>query len=165
MKSGFFIGYFIYLHFKCYPLSWFPLRKPPLPSLLPLLTNQPTPASLSWHFLTLGHPAFSGLGGSPLTGVQLDHPLLHIRLELWVPPCVLFGWSFYLLDILFIYISNFVHFIGYHPPRNSVSHSLSPCFHEGVPRPEHPLPPPSVVASKVTSQSPHHSTAYWGCCG
>jgi hypothetical protein len=25
----FFIGYFIYLHFKCYPLSQFPLQKPP----------------------------------------------------------------------------------------------------------------------------------------
>ena len=31
-----FIGCFIYLHFKCYPLSLFPLHKPPshLPSLL-----------------------------------------------------------------------------------------------------------------------------------
>jgi hypothetical protein len=25
-------GYFIYLHFKCYPLSWFPLLKCPIPS-------------------------------------------------------------------------------------------------------------------------------------
>jgi hypothetical protein len=34
MTETFFIGYFIYLHFKCYPLSQFPLRKssiPPLP--------------------------------------------------------------------------------------------------------------------------------------
>ena len=31
------IGYFIYLHFKSYPLSQFPLCKPPIPSLLTLL--------------------------------------------------------------------------------------------------------------------------------
>jgi hypothetical protein len=30
-----FIGYFIYLHFKCYPPSWFPLRIPPSHPLLP----------------------------------------------------------------------------------------------------------------------------------
>jgi hypothetical protein len=42
-----FIGYFIYLHFKCYPPSHFPLHKPnplPLPSasmmVLPLLPTQ-----------------------------------------------------------------------------------------------------------------------------
>jgi hypothetical protein len=33
----FFIGYFIYLHFKCYPLSHFPLWKSCVPSLLPLI--------------------------------------------------------------------------------------------------------------------------------
>jgi hypothetical protein len=44
----FLIWCFIYLHFKCYSLSWFPLRKPPLPSSLPLLlwgcspTHSPT---------------------------------------------------------------------------------------------------------------------------
>ena len=25
------LKYFIYLHFKCYPCSWFPLHKPPTP--------------------------------------------------------------------------------------------------------------------------------------
>jgi hypothetical protein len=49
----FFIGYFLYLHFKCYPLFWFPThphsRKLPIPSSLPLLlwyyssTHPPTP--------------------------------------------------------------------------------------------------------------------------
>ena len=28
---NFFIGYFVYLHFKCYPPSWFPLQTPPIP--------------------------------------------------------------------------------------------------------------------------------------
>jgi hypothetical protein len=32
----FFIGYFIYLLFNCYPPSWFPLFKPSISSLLPL---------------------------------------------------------------------------------------------------------------------------------
>jgi hypothetical protein len=31
-----FIGYFISLHFKCYPLSQFPLHKPPIPPLPPV---------------------------------------------------------------------------------------------------------------------------------
>jgi hypothetical protein len=35
----FFIRYFLYLHFKCYPLSWFPLRNPPSP----FPTPTPTP--------------------------------------------------------------------------------------------------------------------------
>ena len=33
---SFFIGYFIYLHFKCYPPSQFPLYKSPISSSLPL---------------------------------------------------------------------------------------------------------------------------------
>ena len=51
---------FIYLHFKCYPLSWFPLCNPPVPSLLLFLrgcssTLPPTPTSLPRHSLILGH--------------------------------------------------------------------------------------------------------------
>jgi hypothetical protein len=37
-----FIRYFLYLHFKHYHLSWFPLQKPPITFPLPLLTNPPT---------------------------------------------------------------------------------------------------------------------------
>jgi len=36
LKDSFFIGYFIYLHFKCCPPSQFPLHNPPIPSPLPL---------------------------------------------------------------------------------------------------------------------------------
>jgi hypothetical protein len=56
----FFIGYFIYLHFKCYPFSLFSLWKSPISSLLPLLlwgcspTHLLPPASLPWHFLHWG---------------------------------------------------------------------------------------------------------------
>jgi hypothetical protein len=41
----FIIRYFLYLHFKCYPLFWFPLPKHPNLSHLPLLINTPIPAS------------------------------------------------------------------------------------------------------------------------
>jgi hypothetical protein len=67
---------------------------PPVPSLLPLLTNPPTPASLYWHFPTLGHRAFTGPRASHHIDVQQGHPLLHMRLEPWVPPYVLFCWWF-----------------------------------------------------------------------
>jgi hypothetical protein len=33
-----FIRYFLYLHFKCYPISWFPLQKPPIPFPIPLIS-------------------------------------------------------------------------------------------------------------------------------
>ena len=51
---------------------------------LPLLTNPPTPASLSWHSPTLGHQAFTRPRASPLIDVPQGHPLLHMRLEPWV---------------------------------------------------------------------------------
>lgn len=44
-RSRFFIRCFLYLYCKFYPLSSFPLQKPPTPSPLPSLTNLPTPAS------------------------------------------------------------------------------------------------------------------------
>jgi hypothetical protein len=87
-----FIRYFLYLHFKCYPFSWFPLRKVPHPFPLPLITNWPTPAAWPWHSPTLGHRVFTGLRASLHIDEQLSHSLLHIQLEPWVPPCVLFGW-------------------------------------------------------------------------
>jgi hypothetical protein len=46
----FFIRYFLYLHFKCYLLSWFPLQKTPLSP--PPLTHQPTHSC----FLALAFP-------------------------------------------------------------------------------------------------------------
>jgi hypothetical protein len=73
----------------------FPPKKNPIPSPLSLLTNQHTPISLYWHPLAaLGHKAFTGPRASPPIDVQQGHPLLHIQLEPWVPPCVLFGWWF-----------------------------------------------------------------------
>jgi hypothetical protein len=91
---SFFIRYFLYLHFKCYPLSWFPLLKPPISSSLSLLPNPPTPASRSWHSPTLEHRTFTGPRASPPTDDWLGYPLLHMQLEPWVPPGVFFGWWF-----------------------------------------------------------------------
>ena len=91
---------FLYLQFKCYPLSRSPTPKLPIPSPLPLLlwgcspTHPPTPTSLPWHSPTLGHGVFTGPRASPLIDVWQGHPLLHMWLEQWVPPCVLFGWWF-----------------------------------------------------------------------
>ena len=48
---SFFIGYFLYLHLKCYPLSWF-LPKLPPPSSIRVFLNPPTQDSLPWHSLT-----------------------------------------------------------------------------------------------------------------
>jgi hypothetical protein len=83
------IFYFLHLHFKCYPLSWFPFWKPPIPSTFPLLTNIPTPSSWPRHSPTLG--SFIEPRASPPIDDRLGHPLLHTQLEPWVPPCVLFG--------------------------------------------------------------------------
>ena len=68
--------------------------KTPIPSSLPLLTNPPTPASLPSHSPTLGHGAFTGPRASPPINVQQGHPLLHMQLEPWIPPCVPSGWWF-----------------------------------------------------------------------
>ena len=86
--------FFLYLHFKCYSLSWFPLQKHPIPSFLPLLTSSPTSSSMCCHSPTLDHLALSGPRASPPIDVSQGHPLLHMQLEPWVPPCVLFGWWF-----------------------------------------------------------------------
>jgi hypothetical protein len=85
--------FFIYIsNFIPFPLL--PTENPPMPSPLLLLTNPPTPAFLSWHSSTLGHQAFRGPRASALTDVPQGHALLHMWLEPWVPPRVLFGWWF-----------------------------------------------------------------------
>jgi hypothetical protein len=68
----------------------FPLPKRPITSPLPLLINPPTPASWSCHSPTLGHRAFTGPRAPPPIDARQGHSLLHIQLESWVPPCVLF---------------------------------------------------------------------------
>jgi hypothetical protein len=74
-----------------------PIHIPPLPAsmrVFPPPTHLPIPTSLSWHFPTLGHQAFTGLRTSPFIDARQGHPLLHMWLGPWVIPCVLFGWWF-----------------------------------------------------------------------
>ena len=82
--------FFIYIS-NVFPFSGFPSENHLSLSPIPLLTNPPTPASLSWCSPTLGHQAFSGpRAGSPPIDVQQGHPLLHIHLDPWVTLCILF---------------------------------------------------------------------------
>ena len=87
--------FFIYIS-NVIPFPGFP-SKNPLPhtlSPLPLLTNVPTPASWPWHSPILGHRTFTGLRASSPIDDRLGHPLLHMKLEPQVLPCVFFGWWF-----------------------------------------------------------------------
>jgi hypothetical protein len=90
----FFIGYFIYLHFKCY--SPFLVSHPQPPS--PCFYEDASPPTHSFPtalaFSILGHQAFIGPRASPPIDAGQGHPLLHMCLKPWVPPCVLFGWLF-----------------------------------------------------------------------
>jgi hypothetical protein len=51
----------------------------------------PIPTSPNWHSHALGHWAFTGPKAIPPIDDSQSHPLLHMQLEPWVPPCVLFG--------------------------------------------------------------------------
>jgi hypothetical protein len=100
IQNLFLIGYFLYLHFKCYPLSWFPPRQKksypilPPPASMRLLSWFPPPT----HPLPPSCPGIPGASSLPRTireaSPPIDawqgHPLLHMQLEPWVPPCVLF---------------------------------------------------------------------------
>jgi hypothetical protein len=97
--NSFFIGYFIYLHFKWFSLSWFPPWKPPIlsphpPASMRTFPQPPIPTSLPWNSPILEHRTFPGPRASSLIDVRQSHPLLPMRLEPRVAPCVLFGWWF-----------------------------------------------------------------------
>ena len=79
----------------------------PIPYPLPLLTNPLTPTSLSWYSLTLGHRAFIGSKASLPIDVQQGHLLLHMRLEPWVPPCVLLRWWFSPWELLGVLVGSY----------------------------------------------------------
>jgi hypothetical protein len=70
----------------------------PITSLLASMSmfhHPPISISLLSHSPTLGHLAFfTGPRASPSIAARQGHPLLHMRLETWVPSCVLLGWWF-----------------------------------------------------------------------
>ena len=87
---------FIYIS-NVLPFTILPSGNPipsPLPISMKVLPFPTTPDSPPWHSPTLEHWAFIGPRASPLIDAQQDHPVLHIHLEQWITPCVLFGWWF-----------------------------------------------------------------------
>ena len=97
-----FFNYWIFSVFTFQML--FPFLVSPLEPLystsLPLLlwgcfpSHPPTFISPSWHSPTLRNQAFIGPRASHPIDARWCHLLLHLQLEPWVPPCVLFRWSF-----------------------------------------------------------------------
>jgi hypothetical protein len=85
----------MYLHFKCYPLFWFPLRNPPL--TFPFFCEGAPPSTHPLPPHCSGIPLYWGIKPSLDQGLLFSsqcYPLLCVWLELWVPLCVLFGWWF-----------------------------------------------------------------------
>jgi hypothetical protein len=85
---SFFLGYYIYLHFKCYPFSWFPLWEPP--SYYPPFSCFYKSAPLSTHPLLPpcpGIPLHWGIESSwdqgPLLSLMIFKAIL----------CYICGWS------------------------------------------------------------------------
>ena len=84
-----FIRYFLYLHFKCYLLSWFPIQ--PSSSFPPPPVHQPTHSCFTDQaFLYTVARAFTGPRAYFPIDDQQSCPLLHMQLEPWAPPCILF---------------------------------------------------------------------------
>jgi hypothetical protein len=85
-----FIGYFIYLHFKCYPFPGFPSGKPltymPSPASIKVLPHPPTHSCLpALIFSYTGASSLPRTRVSPPIDVQQGHPLLHMWLvTLWL---------------------------------------------------------------------------------
>jgi len=96
--SFFFLGYFIYLHFKCYPLSSpLPGPLPSSPASVKMLLLPPQHSGIPLHWRN--EPSFTGPRASSPIDAGKCHPLLHMWLEPWVPPCVLFDCRFSPLEL------------------------------------------------------------------
>jgi hypothetical protein len=95
----FLIGYFIFLLVisNVIPFPGFPSRNPLFHPPSPCFYEDVLPP-------TLGHRAFPGPRPSLPIDVQQGHPLLHMKLEPWVPPCVLFGWWFSFWELVGVWL-------------------------------------------------------------
>jgi hypothetical protein len=85
----FFLLDIFYWHLKCYPLSLFPLWKPLISSSPPYSPTQPLPIPrpgipLHWVIKPLQDQG-------PLLPLMSDKALIHMWLEPWFLPCVVFG--------------------------------------------------------------------------
>jgi hypothetical protein len=89
--------FFIYMP-NVIPFPSFPSENPcpipPLPASIRMFPHPPIHFCFPLLAFPLGHRAFTGPRASPPFDVRQGHPLLHMQLEPWVTPCVLFGWWF-----------------------------------------------------------------------
>lgn len=90
-----------YVHFKFFPFPGFPsgnyLSHPPsccFYECAPPLTHSLPPTTPPWNSLTLENQAFTELRASPPIDAQQGHLLLHMQLEPWFNPWILFDWWF-----------------------------------------------------------------------
>ena len=109
----FLIGYFMYLHFKFYPLSWFPFWNPLLSFSLPLLLRRGVPSPT--HSLLPPCPGirlYWGIEPSQDQGPPIDarqcRPLYIFGWSHGFPPCVLFGWWLSLWELWGVWLVDFV---------------------------------------------------------
>jgi len=107
---------FFYEGFPCFP------TQPPTSSCLPALTFLYMGGGAEGA-LRQGCPALAESRVSPPIGAQKGHPLLHMQLEPWICPCVLFGWWFSLWEHWVIRI---VVFLGLQTPSAPSVLSLTP---------------------------------------
>jgi len=103
--------FFYWIFFICIPnvisfpgfLSINPHPIPPHSSFIRVFPHPSThplpPVSLSWYSPTLRHWTLTWPRTSPPIDARQGHPLLHMQLEPWVYPCVLFEWWFSLWEL------------------------------------------------------------------
>jgi len=94
-----------------------PFSPLPAPSPLPQILwpcsycHLPTPTSRSWNLPVLGKWAFRGPRAFPPIDDGQCHPLLHLWLVSWVPPCVLIGWWFRPWEVWWGLVGWYCHFL------------------------------------------------------
>jgi len=94
--SFIFLGHFMYLHVKCYPLSLLshPISSSLPPASLRMLPLPPTHSNLNALALPYLEETSLHRRNFPSIDAGQCHPLLHMWLESWIPPCVLISWLF-----------------------------------------------------------------------
>jgi hypothetical protein len=90
-----FFYYYLFSLFTFQMLSPFLVSSLKIPYAPLLPAPQPTHSHfLAWPSPILGHRIFARPRASPPIDGQVGHPLLHMQLETWIPPCVFFDWQF-----------------------------------------------------------------------
>jgi hypothetical protein len=120
--NSFFIGYFMYLHFKCYPLSSFPSTNPLFSHSSPCLYEgapQPAHPLLPQHSSIPLHWGIEPLQdqGTSLSLMPDKAILCHIFSWGHVSlPCVFFGWQFRPWELCGVWFTDIVLPVGLQTP-------------------------------------------------